>query len=363
MAGLINPYDSNGSAFKITELNLNSQGNLQDTTNTFTWNVDGQSKPREAWRTPMKLRTVRTDYSDKPTEQVLGPMYEDFTLTGLWDNKYNGGPDTDFAWTTGEAFKALWKRGNLCRFDFDDISIIGLIVSFEPEYFRRSRIGYKFTVSPHFDNADSAPRKAPQTAPSPQSYQQQVDQLIEQAQQRQAAAPAVYIVAGIFSTVDGHVNTMSSSIATIDSIIANRIIYAGPLTTNTTSVGRLVQEFSNLQSTANLMLVALDTATSGTDIVYQDAFVAITYQQWSRGIREVARQMIQVAYDAVIQFSKYIVSDMLALYSPQAEESLYGIATRFYGSPDQWRTIYLQNHLVSIVLDGTETLVIPKLTA
>lgn len=375
---------NDGHSFFIKELNQGSEqqsGSLKTKplTAPIEWTTANYSKPRETWKIKKKLRTSRNDYSDKPVEQVLGIQYEPFTLSGVWDNKFNGGSSNDYAWKMKEVFEQLQDRGGLCEFTFDSISITGLITEFEIQYKMRSYIGYSFTVSPHYRPENAGNRKVPKLAKPPKNYLQELVDKINTAAIAQVLGPIAWINKGTATLISGFINSASQiglsaydqcsqyingwsiAAANIDSIISNRLGNGSiSIGTNQTAIQRVIQEFTNMDSMSKQLISYLKSAKATDGLIYQDALQYMNYQNWIGTLKTTARQMLEVSFNAQQEYNKLIVNEVIAIYKPSQYESLYEISQKFYGTPNQWRSIYEQNDLQSLVLHGDELLVIPK---
>lgn len=403
-----NQNDSNSSNFIITELVNAATGTVtgfnpvtgftvgaqvsQNQGVQFIWTAEGRSKPLDGWKISKTLRTNRTDYSDKPVEQILGVKFDDFTINGIWDNKYNGGSSQDFAWQTWLQIEALEARGNLCQFTFDSLSIIGVVKHVEINYMRNSYIGYSITVSPHYNAKDATPRKAPSQAPTPQQTDANLkalaDQMVAKHQQSNISYNMVKgtitsiisltnraITNGVtkYDQVSQYVKLLQGNSSNISQIIENRLIANGPLSqgtnslsnisqsNNTASVQRLVQEISNMRDNAYSLLSYLKSASAANDVTYQSAVNVLMYQDWARGLRQLSRQMIQTTQDAINTYSQYVTPEVIAIYITRENENLYALAQRFYGNTQAYRNIYLKNNLQSLRLLSGQMLVIPRL--
>jgi nucleoid-associated protein YgaU len=77
----------------------------------------------------------------------------------------------------------------------------------------------------------------------------------------------------------------------------------------------------------------------------------------------VARLAIVGADEAERDMRTRAKASPRAIHRPYAGESLYRISERYYGTPSAWRRIYEANNLSSLVLAGTEELLIPEASA
>jgi hypothetical protein len=128
--------------FTITEMKrVSSSGGASAFTPSgvsFEWTADEHNIPANSWAMPIAMRTSRTDLpgAEEPVEQILGWNFEPFTCTGVWDDRYMG---AGAAFDTFKEFELLVKRGNLVRFEFERVTMHGIITGFTPDYKRRTR--------------------------------------------------------------------------------------------------------------------------------------------------------------------------------------------------------------------------------
>lgn len=347
--------------FKITELRQTASGTFTELPNQFVWNADGQSSPRGEWDFALKLRTVREDYvgTSIPTEQVLGYNFEPFTLEGIWDDKYN---QPGFAQQMRRAMEALVSRGNLVRLELEDINVVGLITNLRIKYRTSFRIGYAFTVSPHFRENGRGDTVAPRAVSNPDDYAVQAQAIVDQAQDIQDEAPSEYMTGTLFPDVSALVADWQDRLDTISSIVSNRVILVqdNPRERSVSSVARLAQAFTDLGTSAGSVMTALANSPTSTSLSYQGGLNTLQFAAWSRGLGFQARALRVLSAKAAAELRLRVDPTALALYRPSAGESLYAISNRFYNTPHRWRDIYERNGLFGLTLTGTETLIIPQ---
>jgi hypothetical protein len=344
--------------FTVVELQRTAQGTYVETPVKFIWDARTQSSPRHGWEYGVRLRTVREDYpgSDEPVEQVLGTNFEPFEIRGIWDDRYAG---EGFAESQRVEFEKLVQRGNLCRLTFETITITGLLTQFVPTYYTSWRVAYKFTVSPHFRVEGGDTRRgrllAPKTA-DPTASLLAVNAVIDDALVKMQSAPASRISGSTFSTVASSVGDWSARADSINVIVSSRVLAPeGPIN----SLSRVVQSFSDLQSSAAALLVSLAGLRSDQDLAYEDAMGSLGFDEWVRGLAFSARQMIISCAEARRDLGVLVDPKARAIYRPRQGESLYAISNRFYGTPFKWQAIAERNNLRGFTLTGQELLVIP----
>ena len=342
--------------FKVTELTSSSDGGSK-----FVWDRDTQSSPANAWEFAVSLRTVKEHYpgvSGNPTEQVLGWNYDDFDLEGKWDDRYAG---AGFADQTRIAVEALIKRGNKVRLEFEGLNVVGLLTKLTVTYRTKWLNRWVLHFSPHYREGDEQVAIAPPAVANPNTYQVQASAIYSAMQDTHAQAPRQYLGGTTFSQVDAQVNRIGATVDLVGSIVANRVLTVQALATGSqpvSSLARLAQAFTNLQSdcTAMLPLVVLPSSAS---LMVAQADPTLALEAWARGLAYQSRAMTLLAWRASQDLSTRVDPTALALYRPKAGESLYSISIRFYQTPNRWRDIYERNRLKTFTLTGYETLVIP----
>ncbi len=350
---------ANGHTFIIEEQAQQGDGTLVDVGTRFEWDAKHQSSPRNSWDFGIKQRTHREDYpgADQPTEQILGPNFTDFTLSGRWDDRYNY---KGFAEDSRVEFEKLVQRGNYVRISFEGVSVVGIIKDVDFNYRREYDIGYKFAVSPHYRNKGGDARQqgdiAPQAISDPQTYADQAVALCQAARAIHDAAPIVLIAGTIAGSIKTSLETLIDRMNTTQTILDNRVF---TVSESVNSVSRLVQSFVALQNSALVTLSFLGQTDSTVGLDYETAIGVLDFEVWQRELAFTMRQLLIVAYQASVDLGRLVTPQTQAIYRPHSGESLYGISNRFFGTPDHWRDIFDANNLSSFTLSGTELLIIP----
>lgn len=329
----------------------------------FDWSAAEQSSPRGSWSFGIKLRTVRDDYpgADEPVEQVLGANFTPFTLEGIWDDRYMGSGRAGSTW---RSFEALAQRGNPCRFEMEDVSITGLITDVDFTWFRSFRIGYRFTVSPHYRLSGGDARRNRQIMPAaavltPQDYSAQINALVTQAIAAHAKAPKAQLKPDVIGDFDVLVRRARAQAELIASMILLRAPTPGAVLP---PVKRFVQGFEGMQSVASNLSTKSRSAVLSDLIVGDDPIVQLALETWIKDLSRRSILLAKASAEAASDLRQAAQLGALAFYLPHEGESLYGISTRFYGTPHEWRRIAERNGITSFVLDGTKQLAIPSLS-
>ncbi len=346
--------------FTITELKSNGDG-LVDTPVKFVWSNERMSAPRGSWRFGLTQRTVREDYPgvERPVEQVLGPNYKDFSLQGVWDDRYNS---DGFALDQMRRFEALVQRGSLCRFEFETLALVGIPKDADFDYKRAAYIGYNFTVSPHYRQVGGSEgvggrRKVPDALRPVTEFR---DVSIEAAAFMEAVfavAPAKTMKGSTHADNRGILNQVHQGVADLVSAVEWRV-QAGEETL--VDLKRVSNALSVIKGTAASMITSVASLKSSTAMAYENAVDSLDFDAWRTGLSAYARKLALTGVQGRDELARRVEPKAVALYRPRAGESLYGIAQRFYGTPTAWQQIATRNGLTTITLQGTELLIIPE---
>ncbi len=385
--------------FRITELKRDGTGAYIATPVAFAWDQATRTIPEGVWEWHVKQRTVREEYGHgvEPTEQVLGRSFQPFTLKGEWNDHYAG---AGYANRTWQAFEDMVSRGGLVRIEMDEIVFHGIITDFIPAYYRRTKVGYTFTLSPHY-------RRKPGdefgvTAQAPQSsmkdFSAEINRLVAIAlvqhaalrtdRQRgsllgtvgkvsslllgmfDAAAGIERQITGYAKGVIGAPAAFASGVATgaegvasgaraIAALAPPSAVVAGPLVSY---ASRLSSSFATIRGQAVELLTATRDVQSIDLEAYPSVVDVLSNEAWVRGIRSSARLIALKVIEADRQIRLLDEAKILALYRPRKGQSLYEISDIFYSTARNWRLIWNRNGLTSFGLTGLELLIIPHPT-
>lgn len=362
------------ATFIVEEIPKKTAGNRPEAGVRFEWTAQNFSMPRGPWEYGVAVRTVRTDYpgSTEPSEQVLGSNFEPFTMSGVWDDKYNGGELSGFAEDTRVAFEQMVRRGNLCRIQLagalgtTQMVVYGLITHFKAMVRDAHRCGYEFTVSPHYRDPAGDVRTntalAPKPTDSPDSYAAKIKQLVDDLHQRVAAAPSVYMVGNTYANVVAAVDTISEHADTLTAVVSGRVLSltTEPAAIGSNSLSRMVSALQAVRDASADLIPLADVSSDAAALSLVVGRIIWEQEDWTRAVRADARALILLADAAARDMASLVSPDVQALYRPTAGESLYSISTRFYGTADRWRDIYTRNGLIAFTMTGLETLAIPQ---
>lgn len=328
----------------------------------FEWSADRRSAPLQPWSGGVKQRTARTDYpgGDFPTEQVLGPNFKPFSLSGKWLDKYNG---ERFALDTFEAFLALVRRGNMVQVSFKSMTFIGIITDFDWDYRREYDIGYTFTVSPHRQPGADELAKPPSATVTrdANTLAKEIEEKINLMLEVEDSKPSTQLAGEISPLSTEQVQAMLDASREFNDVVSQRVLVTDA--DAVLSVRRAVASGDLVIGRAQTKINEASGLKSDTALMYQTAMGVLDFETWNRGLASQARLIVFDSFEARQQLDEQDEPNVIALYKPFRGESLYSVSNRFYGTPDNWRLIKRRNRLASSTLTGSELLAIPEAPA
>jgi hypothetical protein len=314
-----------------------------------------RAAPVGTWDLAGKLRTVRTDYpgAKTPSEQVLGPSNEPFTLEGMWQDKYNF---AGYAVKEMLRFEAMCKRGNPVRFQFQAQVFEGLITEWSFPYRGEFEISYRFTVSNHGRPGEDSTTRSPETALSAGQAFDAADivsqAMFEEHKKAPRTANASTFVADTESKlgdIAGHMDALANSIDTRKGGL--RPIH---------EFNRLATQFRIVAGSASDVVMALIAVRSDIDLGVRTAIEVLNFESYTRTMRFNARLLLGTSNKSAKDMAEHAQPTALRIYEAFSGESLYHVSRVVYGTPHAWRLIADRNGLTSLVLTGDERLIIPE---
>lgn len=351
----------------------------------FVWTAANHNMPMKPWTFGGQQRTKRVDYpgADSPTEQILGANHTPFTLSGTWVDKFNPKGQlaaiqtlsenaerlSGYAKETMRAFEAMARRGNLIKFSYGDVAIEGIITSWEFSIEHEGKIGYSFTVSPHQrpggDQITNRPLK--QVVKDPFSSEAEIRAQVSEMVAKHNLIDTQRVLKGTtFEDNKSLIEDLQSGAQELSDLVNQRSTTGDSLDRGlnpTLALRKAVAVSSFIIGTSSDIITGLAGLKSNTAVAFQDALAVLRFETWTRGLSAQARITIFNTAQTRESFIKQTDPNAIALYRPFANESLYSISQKFYGTPYNWRLIKERNKLTSSNLTGQELLVIPEATA
>ncbi|HUS27611.1 MAG TPA: hypothetical protein VMZ53_03860 [Kofleriaceae bacterium] len=357
--------------FVITELRSGTDPSTADEGERFEWTADrdpskpfdgskgggARACPMKPWPFGGQQRSSRTDYpgARSPSEQVLGPVRKPFTLSGKWDDRYNG---DGYALAEMERFEAMVRRGNLCRFQYGPLALEGLVVDWDLEVNRLDFIRYSFQVSTHHKPDEKNLERSPKTPSEPIALLDEFDTAVQAMLDADTSAPRALVKGTLADDITEQLVEITTARERLATTIENRDSEAPeqPIDAFT----RIATQFRSGRGAAYDLLLTLAEVRSDLDMAGGTAIAVLEFEDWIRSLRFAARIAMGKGYDGDKAATERAEPNAVRLYRPRAGENLYAIARKFYGTAHAWRLIYDRNDLRSFELAGTETLIIPE---
>ncbi len=359
-----------GAQRLLTITELQRVGNsLQPTGIEFKFARENFTAPRGGQSFGLDLRTIRTDLpgSEDPIEQVLGWNYTPFTVKGVWDDRHAG---SGYAEKTRKDFEQLVKRGNPVRYQFEQLSITGLITKFEFLYLRQDYQTYSFTMSPHkryetetvrvdankFRKVFTDPKNSVKLARNALELMK-ADQAL--ASLKAGARVQQLLKTGIFSDINASLDEIETYISSTEKLVDTEML--GPIENATKALARGAAVMASAKTAAATLLHKQQSLGASVHMSISSLAENFRFEGWHRTLAGSTRAFVVTGEQSRRDFIYRAKPKPKRLHRVKQGESLYQISTRYYGTPHHWRDILFANHLQSIVLQGGELLEIPEL--
>lgn len=353
--------------FSITELRrLSGANGVPPDAERFDWSASGtppagaggaRAAPMGTWSLGMQVIHVRTDYpgARSASLQVLAVRRKAFTWTGKWDDRWNY---PGYAQAELARFEAMVTRGNVCRFQFQNQVMDGLIVDFDPEYKGEWLVRYSFTVEPVGRPTEYEPNRSPA---GPLTAAQRFDEAAVTILVMEESADTIPANALAGTLADDVGAAMAGAIADRDQLGATldqRDLRpsAQPLA----SLPRLATQFRALGDRAQQLINRLTEVRSDVDLAINNAAAVLQFEDWSRSMRYNARLLLGRSIVGADDMDERAEPSAERLYKARAGQSLYKISREVWGTPHGWRLIAERNNLSTVTLTGDELLIIPE---
>lgn len=350
----------------------------------FEWTADrvassssggARACPTGAWVMGGQIVRSRTDYpgASAPSEQILTSVHKDHRFEGSWSDKWNF---RGYAVAEMTRFEAMAKRGSLVEVSYQAQVFRGVILDWDFSYKGDWEIGYRFSVSVHNRAAQpSAPTGRAETRAAPEPSQEDALDALNASTTAMLAAqtdmPRNIIVgdlAGVADVLLSHVidarNTVAATMATLP--VGGGFTAGGVATFALQGVDqwrRLGTRFRSVEHQAAEFVDALVDVRTDITVGIQNVQSFFSCERWSRASRYYGRVAMGDASGGAAAMDKKAAPPLQRTYQAASGESLYAIASRFFGDPMAWRAIAHQNGLTAPVIRDATLLIIPTRAA
>lgn len=358
--------------FIITELKNAADPATADEGERFEWTSDrdpvrafdgatgggARACPIKPWTIGGMLRKVRTDYpgARSPSVQVLGPARKPFTLSGRWDDRYNG---EGYAVAEMLRFEKMCQRGNLCRFQYGSQVLEGIIDDWDFPIQRLWDIDYSFTVDVHQRPEEADNNRSPATPSDPMALLDDFDVAVQSMLEADSLAPRGLVAGTLADDVTEQLVEVTGARSGLAATIDNRD--SNPPEQPVDAFTRIATQFRAGRGAAYDLVLRLSAVRADLDMgVMGTAMSVLNFEDWVRSMRFAARIAMGKGRAGDMAATERAEPNAVRLYRPAQGEHLYAISRKFYGTPHAWKLIYDRNSLSSFELMGNETLIIPE---
>jgi hypothetical protein len=316
-----------------------------------------RATPRGAWELELKQRMVRTDYpgSRTPSTQALGSSWEDFQISGRWDDRYNF---AGYALEEWRRMLGVVDRSRICRVQFQQVVFDCQILKCQVQYQRDWDIRYTLTVLVHQTPSLFDPNRSPETVLTAAQVFDDVDLAVAAAQEEDKGAPRSLLVGTTATDNESNLAQLSSDRDQLGATLDGQELL--PPEKPTDAFTRLATQFRQVRASAFNTILDLAELRSDTEMSVLTAMGVLDFETWTRGVRFTSRIAMSSALIGDLTATRRAEPDAKRLYRPSQGEHLHAIARRFYGTWEAWKLIADRNALTSFEMQGTELLIIPE---
>jgi nucleoid-associated protein YgaU len=327
----------------------------------FRWDAASHTAPRGMLEAVLAVKTVRREQpgTSEPVEQVLSSSWQPFELEGEFDDKHAG---AGFAMATYRSFAAFMARAPKVRLAFEELALTGLITELKLSYQRKTKVGWSFTFSPHVHETIGDARGAGRIVqPTSKPLREHVDivrSIATSLSLENDTARTLPVADSTFLDVAASIATAAAEITKIEKAAS-----AGLETEAGQKLLNMAGQFKTIGQAGLAISARVDAARSEASSGFDDPILWLRFDENVHTTRARGLLLTGRALEAEADMRARADAKPRAVHRARAGECLYRISTRYYGTPNEWRRIYDHNRLDSMVLDGTEELVIPERAA
>jgi len=360
----------------ITEQRQAGNGALEDTNVQFVWRSTEHASPQGDVNLHLMVKTVRTEIpgSNRVVEHALAATWQPFELTGEWDDKWGNrrsppGVLTSsgtYALSMFKEFASMITRMPLVRVEMDALSFIGILTDLKIRYRTQTTIGWTVTFSPHVNEIIHVDKpKLNISQPLTKWVSDVTDQrdkislgLASITNAPGATLPPIPLKTPQLDGVTLQLLEINDSIDRLQGIVED-----GFHTETEAKLLLMMSTFRRVNAASRSSIDFLKNSLPADNAGFDDILVEMRLSEFYNSTVEQLWRTVGMSRQAEIDARTRAKQKPRAIYYPKTGESLEHISLRFYGSADNWRVIYDKNNLSSIILDGTEELIIPERAA
>ncbi len=304
------------------------------------------------------IQRIKKDFysgDSEPAIQILGSEEKDTVIKGVFkDKRYNDDKFAGVSLEITQFIDAIRLRGNLCRFVLGEWQRYGIIEETTWDMKKISQLGYAIKLSIIGFNAPKNAKFMEQKKTVPFVINQK---LIAEAQAFEDAS--FPIPASVPRSIGDKLNELTGAVAGAIALVTDfidNIFQTIQDTQKAVERGKgLVKHAvtkANDYKRSVAAFNAFDTEGSLTG-QYQNASY---YQRNISGMADMTAILVSLRSHLTGMTSNIPQARHLVTQN----DSLQSIAIKYFGSADEWKTIYDYNKLTTTDLDGVNTLDIPR---
>lgn len=369
---------------------------MADTSSTFTikekggqnrsLTFSGRALPYRPLKLTGKMRAEFTRYPGNPiaTAQVLGAEEAPTSISGTWKDRFLKQTDDDGNYVVPdgavemddgqgaakmladveaivEAVDSFRMEGQLVEVTWDSRVRHGIIVEFTQIWQRHEicewEIGFEW-ISRGEAQLPINFAEAPKFALSQLSLKGAFNNLLD------AVHEAIELEQSFFNKVADYTNKLSDAVDSVNDAVTSVVKSALSVTD---SARRLSSIFETIKDDAeglrNLVQSIPARVMVATEDIAEVTFGGALYAaDWARRVGGYADQMRALAAqqqaDLLAAFDE---QEVLDIFDARQDTDLRDVSTRFFGTPDQWKSLMSYNGFLGSKLNAGDEVLIPKL--
>lgn len=343
------------SAFQITELSGDRRALV----------LTGRGLPYRPYTLKTKQRIDLTWYPGNPvaTATVLGAAEEPTTIQGMWKDKFIGEPgaivfagnDVTNVRDAAGIVDELVRSGRPLEVTWDLTTRHGHLTSFEKSWTTTRDLQWSMT----FDWISRGEGISPVVVVIDVALGDAVGTL------RQLATDLNDATEAPFSTDPSFQETLRNAMDTIEERVAEMFALAEGLARTGLSpvdaVRRAISVANNLVIQLQELAFFLKLEVAAARNIFAERFQdKLNAEIYVRTLLSRTRDLRDVAIAHRAAFARQIQTELLGTHAVREGDDLRDLAQRYYGSPFEWRRIFLYNNLSTPALSRGQVLLIPR---
>lgn len=341
---------------RIVEVRRTGAGGISETETSFVWDGETHSGIQGDLKFKLTAKVPRKEMpgSNEVVHHAMAATWQPFEFQGEWDDRWMGQGQ---AWTTFLDFARMVSRIPLVRLTVDVMSWVGILTDLEITYRTVDRVGWQCTISPEsnetvrdvfFSGPVVLQKSIPQWLLDVRTQSEALQSLQDDVQDLSLSTQDL-------ADQNASLSELSDATARADSIGTN-----GLSEDASRQLLILATTFRRVRSAGINAALAVSRKRGDLAVAFDSILQTLRYEQWVHQTTIEAWRAVGLSRSAEVDMRSRASTHPRAVYRPKRGESLERISMRFYGTPDNAMFIYNANHLTSLLLTGTEELIIPE---